>query len=349
MSPPCLPGIGGLGNGGLQSWRFEVGSVRIRPGPYRYAPWAATKPRQALLQAEKSVLNVGMQTDMPATRTQPGIDEPSAAGSRLSGYEMHHRRVDPGLGGLVCGIVGYREGGQPLRLSPEMAPLVVPLIISFAAPFEIALGREPSPADRFWSFTSGLYPGFVLINSSGGAECIQIDFTPLGAYRFFGMPMSELAGRIVTLYELGDRGIGELRDRLAQQSDWDRRLEIAEEFVADRLRASRPASMEIAWAYEQILECRGAIRVGEVADRLDWSRKHLNDRFREEVGVGPKSLARMARFNHALTLARDAADCWAGIAMAAGYSDQAHMVREFREFGGITPTSLTPDLFEGRR
>ncbi len=254
------------------------------------------------------------------------------------------------MAGLVDGIVGYRENGHVLRLSAEMAPLVVPLIISFAEPFEIAFGRVPSPADRYWSFTSGLYPGFVLINSYGGAECVQIDFTPLGAYRFFGMPMSELASRIVTLDDLADRAIEELRQRLALEPAWERRLDMAEAFVAERFAAARPASAEIAWAYDMIRARHGDIRVRDVAASLDWSRKHLNDRFRAEVGVGPKAVARMARFNRALDLSRrGAGGGWAGIAAEAGYADQAHLVREFREFGGITPTEVTPQLLEDRR
>jgi AraC-like DNA-binding protein len=295
------------------------------------------------------VLNAGMETVMPVAGSRPGSVEAVLA-EGPAGYEMYSRSADPRVAEFVSAIVGYRENGHALRLSPEMAPLVVPLIISFAEPFEIGLGRAPVPADRFWSFTSGLYPGVVLINSNGGAECVQVDFTPLGAYRFFGLPMSELASRMVTLDDLADPAITELRDRLASEPDWNRRLEMTEAFVTARLMTSEGGSAEIAWAYQTILASRGAIRVREVAAGLDWSRKHLNDRFRREVGIGPKSVARMARFNHAVTMARMGNRAnWAGIAAEAGYADQAHMVREFREFGGVTPTEVTPALFEGRR
>jgi AraC-like DNA-binding protein len=303
-----------------------------------------------LFHAAGTVLNGGMETIISSAIARPGESATAVRADQPSGYEMHRRRLDPRLAGMVSDIVGYRENGEALHLSPEMATMVVPLIISFAEPFEIAFGRAPSSADRVWSFTSGLYPGFVLINSYGAAECVQIDFTPLGAYRFFGLPMSELTSRKVTLGDLGDRALEELRERLALEPDWDRRLDIAEDFVATRLESGRPASAEVAWAFETILARQGSIRVRDVAAGLDWSRKHLNDRFREEVGVGPKSLARMARFNHALALARNGTEGgWAEIAAASGYADQAHMVREFREFGGITPTGVTPELFEGRR
>jgi AraC-like DNA-binding protein len=293
-------------------------------------------------------LNTGMEGVEIQPSMVPGSARAFSGGP--SGYEMYRRPVGNHLAGLVDGFTGYRENGQVLRLSAEMAPLVVPLIISFAEPFEIAFGRAPSSADRYWSFTSGLYPGFVLINSYGGAECVQIDFTPLGAYAFFGLPMTELASRMVTLDDLSDRAIENLRERLAVEPAWDRRLEMAEAFVVERLAASRPASAEIAWAYDTILSRHGAIRVRDLAAGLDWSRKHLNDRFRTEVGVGPKAVARMARFNRALDLSRSGTgEGWAGIAAEAGYADQAHMVREFREFGGVTPTAVTPQLFEGRR
>ncbi len=264
----------------------------------------------------------------------------AVSSSTLGGApEMHRRPLDPRLDGLVTDIVDYREHGRALRLSPEMAPLIVPLVISFAEPFEIALGRTPGRDDRYWSFTSGLYPGFVLINSAGGAECVQIDFTPPGAFRFFGLPMSEIAGRMVTLDELVDSGIAELRRRLADAPTWRHRLDIAETFVLDRLLASEPGDPAVEWAFGAILARRGHMRVGDLAHRLGWSRKHLNARFRDEIGIGPKAVARMMRFNRALALARRGGG-WADIAAECGYADQAHLVREFREFAGRPPASL---------
>lgn len=292
----------------------------------------------------------GMETVEPPAGRQPHSIVEAGPSNVPPLYEMHHRPVDARLAGQVDRIVGYRESGCAPGLSSEAASLVVPLVISFAEPFEIALGRTPSADDSFGSFTSGLFPGCVLINSGGGAECIQIDFTPLGAYRFFGLPMAELAGRMVTLDDLGDRAILELRERLAGETDWERRLTMAEAFVAERLRRAPPASAEIAWAYGKIVDQGGAIRIQAMANSLDWSRKHLNVRFRHEIGIGPKTLARMARFNRALAMARTGGEeSWAAIAAAAGYADQAHMVREFREFAGSTPAALGPDPFELRR
>lgn len=67
---------------------------------------------------------------------------------------------------------------------------------------------------------------------------------------------------------------------------------------------------------------------------------HLVERFHEEVGIGPKAVARMVRFNRALTLARTEKDPdWADIAALCGYADQAHLIRDFRALAGETPAA----------
>ena len=282
-----------------------------------------------------------MLQDAPNIESPP--TPPSAA--EAAGSYFLRRAVAPDLRGLVTDIVGYQENGAALHLSPEMAPLVVPLVISFADPFEIAFSRPPTANDRYTSFASGLYPGFVLINSTGGAQCVQIDFTPLGARRFFGLPMSEIANRVVKLDEFADRGIRDLRARLADMRDWEQRLDAVEEFARNRLLAEPDADAAVAWAYNTILRQGGRSRIADIARSLEWSRKHLNERFREIVGVGPKTVARMARFNSAVAMAAGrSASGWADIAAAAGYSDQAHLTREFREFAGATPGRLAESV-----
>lgn len=249
------------------------------------------------------------------------------------------RRRPPGpLTGLVSRITGYQENGRRLAGSVEMASLVVPLIIGFGAPFAIALGRPPLAGDDYASFTAGLYPGHVRIDSAGDCACVQIDFTPLGAYRFFGLPMRELSSRMVTLDDLADNGIALLRRRLEDSKDWNERLDLAESFVTQRLRRGPAFSPAVVSAYREMAFCHGNIRIAAVANRLDWSRKHLSQRFQDEIGLPPKQVARILRFNRLLDLARRAATPdWAGLAAECGYADQAHLTREFSEFAGTSP------------
>lgn len=263
--------------------------------------------------------------------------------SLTPGYapRFERRPVAPDLAGDVLGIVGYAENGSALVNSLELAPLVVPLIISFGEEFEIGLGRVPTADDRYGSFTSGLFPGFVSINSTGRAECIQVDFTPRGAFRFFRMPLSEIAMKMVPLDDLGERKFGALRSRLSSEPDWTRRFELVEVLLRDRLHGDSDRDTTVDRAFRTIVSGMGQVPVSDVARDIGWSRKHLLQKFREEIGIGPKAISRMVRFNRAVDLSRsrDFAG-WAEIAAECGYSDQAHLVREFREFAGTTPAAL---------
>jgi len=249
------------------------------------------------------------------------------------------RTPGPALAGLVCEIIGYDENGHALRGAVETASLVAPLIISFGDAFSIALGRAPSSNDRWASFAAGLYAGPVLMDSTGAAACVQVNFTPQGAHRFFGLPMSELADRMVTLDELGDRDILRLREQLGSADDWNRRLDIAEAFVAARLRRAPRVDAAIEHTYRRMLAAHGDIRMSRLARDLGWSRKHLAARFRDEFGLAPKAIARIIRFQSVLAQARRAGSGgWAGVAATCGYSDQAHLTREFVELAGTTPS-----------
>jgi transcriptional regulator GlxA family with amidase domain len=94
-------------------------------------------------------------------------------------------------------------------------------------------------------------------------------------------------------------------------------------------------------AIEAIRAANGAIDLDYVARQSNLSPRQFRSRCLEESGLTPKLLCRILRFRHASRLSGPAAD----IALAPGYFDQAHMIRDFREFSGDTPMSV----FSNRR
>jgi AraC-like DNA-binding protein len=97
---------------------------------------------------------------------------------------------------------------------------------------------------------------------------------------------------------------------------------------------------EVAETWRRLVAARGCVQVGAVAGELGWSRRYLTERFRGEVGLSPKTFARVLRFEHAheLAAARDPLP-WGDVAAVSGYADQAHLVRDWREFTGRSPTA----------
>lgn len=269
--------------------------------------------------------------------TQADPAESLPALPQPSDFDLLRRRPRGELAGFVSEIVSYREGPACRYRQHEAASLVVPLIIGFGAPFGIAFGRGPTDDDAVASFASGLSSGHFVIDSHGRADCIQINFTPQGAFRFFGVPMRELVDRLVAPDLLLGQEFVRLRDRLGEEDDPGRRLDLAEAFVTARIAARPVASRAVDFAYASLLASGGGIRIAALAEKLGWSRKHLAERFGHEIGLPPKAVARIVRFNRALGLARGTGDGWAEIAAECGYADQAHLAREFRALSGMTP------------
>lgn len=256
-------------------------------------------------------------------------------------FEMVRRAPSALLAGMVTDLIGFRELVPVYSRQTEAASLTVPLVISFGEPFAIGLSRAPGDNDRFASFAAGLHAGPVTIDSFGRSCCVQVNFTPLGARRFFGMPMSELADCMVPFDELLGASGHRLRERLGEEVDWHTRLDIAENFIAERLMKADSSSTEVGWALERIVASGGRVRMATIATEIGWSRKHLAARFADQTGLGPKAVARIVRFNRTASLAKRASRTgWADLAAECGYADQAHLVREFRELAGAAPTEL---------
>ncbi len=220
-------------------------------------------------------------------------------------------------------------------------------VISLSGPLEVAAGvGDGSPVARFGGVAGGLMSRSVAIHHDGRQEGVQVSLTPLGARAVYGVPAAALADRLVPLDELlGSLG-GELADRLRAAPTWAARFAVLDELLlravgrgaggdpADRVRP------EVAEAWRRLVAARGRVQVGAVAGELGWSRRYLTERFRGELGLSPKTFARVLRFEHAhdLATARDPLP-WSEVATVSGYADQAHLVREWSAFTGRSPTA----------
>ncbi|MBJ3776510.1 helix-turn-helix domain-containing protein [Acuticoccus mangrovi] len=252
-------------------------------------------------------------------------------------FALLRRAPSPPLAGLVREIVVYRERG----LSPpqrETASLTVPLIINLGTPFRIGLGREPTAADAQPSFGAGVSARPVHILSDGGAECVQVNFTLSGACRLFGGLLAAMADRMVDVGALFGRDGRDLVDRLGATSDWGARCDLVEAFLLPRV--GTPPGATVRHALHDLLASGGRRPVAAIADDIGVSRQHLSACVRATLGLPPKAVGRIVRFQSACALAEGGGETgWAAIAVAAGYSDQAHLAREFRAFAGETPSA----------
>jgi AraC-like DNA-binding protein len=194
---------------------------------------------------------------------------------------------------------------------------------------------------------AGAYGRYIMSRSHGQASVVGVHFRPGGALPFLGVPPGELADRHVDLELLWGRSATELRERLCAATTSTERFRILESALRARLPDHIPGHRALPFALEQL--AKPGCTVTEVAASVELSRRRFVQIFTSEVGMAPKQLSRVLRFQRVIELARrvEAPD-WGQVAVACGYFDQSHLINEVREFTGTTPVGLirTTQQFE---
>lgn len=184
------------------------------------------------------------------------------------------------------------------------------------------------------------------------AFCIGAKFESGGAAAFLDHPLEELAGHIVSLDDVWRGGrTPALRQRLGEQrSDAERARVLSTALIDQRERNASRANASIASVHDTFIDdalrrlLDGGVNVDSVARETGLSVRQFERRVRERTGSTPKLLARIARFQRALARSQSGRPDWSAIAADCGYYDQAHLIRDFREFTGTPPTRTEPDL-----
>ncbi len=183
---------------------------------------------------------------------------------------------------------------------------------------------------------SGAYGGFLVIDPMQHASMIGVHFKPGGAAPFLGTALSDLTDAHADLETLWGRSAVELRERLCAADTPAERFAVLEQMLTARLSRApgrhRAVPTALA-AFEQ-----PEARVRDVAARVGLSQRRFIRVFAAEVGLTPKLYGRVRRFQRARELVRTATKPdWAAVAVACGFFDQSHLIRDFRGFSGLTP------------
>ncbi|MFC5993185.1 helix-turn-helix domain-containing protein [Pseudonocardia hispaniensis] len=257
--------------------------------------------------------------------------------------ELVWTQPSPALRDYVTGYTGYRIA--PTRPGTHQGVPSAHLTFLLCLDGTVELLRMPDPTRAPGSFAAlvgGLSDAPAVIAQNEPQTGLQLQLTWRGARALLGAPAGVLAGDVVDLAELLGRRIDPLLDRLATIPSWPERfalLDAALTRLAEGRRRREPPP-EVGYAWDRLAATGGRLRIERLAREVGWSRRHLADRFRREIGLAPKAAARVIRFERACDLLRHPRrPALAAVAADCGYVDQAHLAREFRDLAGITATA----------
>jgi AraC-like DNA-binding protein len=233
----------------------------------------------------------------------------------------------------VWTVEGERGEHDPEPILPDGRP---ELILHLGSPFE-RVGSDGASERQPTRLVAGQLTGQLLVRPTGTIAVLGVRFHPHGAAAVFDAPQHELTGQPMALDAIAPplaRTLAAVQNRTADPLEAAVLVQRALVGSVDRARLDP----RIALAVAAIGRTCGRVSIDRLAAAAEMTRRHLERRFLTAVGVSPKRLARIARFQRALRLlGSDTRRPGTDTAAACGYADQAHFVRDFSRLAGCSP------------
>ncbi|WP_438447209.1 helix-turn-helix domain-containing protein [Gorillibacterium sp. sgz5001074] len=175
-----------------------------------------------------------------------------------------------------------------------------------------------------------------VIDPLGPFGTIGIEFHPAGVYKLFPFALHELTNGFHFGDELFGSAVRELQDRIGEEPDVDSKLRAVQQFLLQRLQDSSRDHLLTEYAVDRIIRSQGTLRIEELCADTGYTRRHLGRLFQEHVGISPKELAAITRFQvfyRHLSTGRvlDMMELY------DYYYDQSHFAKEFKRWTGMNP------------
>ncbi|MCX6317602.1 MAG: helix-turn-helix domain-containing protein [Bacteroidetes bacterium] len=188
------------------------------------------------------------------------------------------------------------------------------------------------------SFVFGQITVPLEIAPTGITGIIAARFQPDGFCPFSAIPLTSMNDRAVALTELFAEEGSQLEEKVMQAQDNEERIQHIESFLCKKLQTEDSMNRVARSAVQALLESGGQHPIQELATQLQINRRQLERKFSKATGMSPKQYSKVLRLQTACKLiGKGTFQHLTALALEAGYYDQAHFIKDFREFTGVTP------------
>ncbi len=227
--------------------------------------------------------------------------------------------------------------GKAVTASRIVPHGVVEFVISLDRPaLSFSVGPKTHRVEApFWA---GPHTRSFLIDPSEFTKVVGVRFKPGKARAFLPVPVHELHNIDAPLEAFCRPDADRLKDQLMGARGASEVFRTLEDYLAGKLAPSRIPPVAVDRAIDELLRRPGARTISAVQAGTGLSHTRFIQLFREHVGLTPRMFCRVQRFQRVLReLDSGRPVRWSDVAVSCGYFDQAHFIRNFREFSGVTP------------
>ncbi len=182
------------------------------------------------------------------------------------------------------------------------------------------------------------------IEPTGVTGIFAVRFHPEGFIPFAAIPVASMENRAVPLEELfGHDGLL-LEQQMLGAANHQERINLVTRFFSELLLSHESVDRTVKSCVEVILQLNGQLSVGELSAQVNTNRRQLERKFSSAIGLSPKQLSKIIRLQAALKmLANNQFTSLSALAYENDYYDQAHFIRDFKEFTGMSPKLFYAD------
>lgn len=192
------------------------------------------------------------------------------------------------------------------------------------------------------AYVVGLYKNTVVWKTKGATKIFGIRLMPESLLKLFKVPAATLFSSFTDIDSFFCSSIDEFTDKLRGCSSFAALVQLAEQFLQTKLKSLENGRNYVFEASNIIRQAQGNVTIENLSGKIYISRRQLERGFKEHFGITPKMYMRLIRFRNAYEFVQQnpAAVSWAEVTYNFGYADQAHFIRDFKEFVGEVPTAM---------
>jgi AraC-like DNA-binding protein len=235
-------------------------------------------------------------------------------------------------------LIWMLEGRADYSREKVLPNGAIELIINLGSYHKVVDRYDKSRFEVFRDcWIAGMQEEHITIEAIDESNLIGIRFRPGGAYPFFSFPISELTNRVIESDQILGPLAAQLREQVMETDVPAERLHIIEAMLLKRI-GEKGSDALVDYAIGKLRGGSGR-SIAELSRSAGVSEKHLIALFKKSVGITPKYLSRIFRFQQVLGLVKDLHQVnWTEIAHDCGYFDQAHLIKEFHALSGSKPS-----------